>query len=151
VLEAVMVAAEAVEIVRGGAAAFCEGDTVVDIGELGRLVAPGELAGSIAQADEAIGRSIRRVPVWFPGRWLVAEPKADPGPAGIPEETPSQGPSEVLTQGFLRNRPVVFGRPASAVLTVDQRADLGAGRMDDYGGVHASGRVVVLLNVCVVD
>lgn len=72
-----MVPAQAVQIVRGGAAAFGEGDAVVHIGELGRLVAPGELAGPIAQADEAIGRGIRRVPVRLSSRWLVADPKAE--------------------------------------------------------------------------
>lgn len=46
--------AEAVEIVCGGATTGREGDAVVEIGELGRTVAAGELAGAIAQSNEAI-------------------------------------------------------------------------------------------------
>lgn len=55
--------AEAVEIVCGGATTGRESDAVVEIGELSWTVAAGELAGPIAQSNEAIDGRARGVGV----------------------------------------------------------------------------------------
>jgi hypothetical protein len=56
VFEAVVVSAEAVQVVCGGLGAGGEWFAVVEVGELGGPVAAGESAGSVAEADVAVQR-----------------------------------------------------------------------------------------------
>jgi hypothetical protein len=74
VLEAVVVPAQALQVVGGGAAAGGEGDAVVEVGELGGPVAAGEPAGAIPQPDIPVQRRRRRVPVRITDRWVVDDP-----------------------------------------------------------------------------
>jgi hypothetical protein len=78
VLEAVVVSAQAVQIVGGGAAAGGEGDAVVEVGELGGPVAAGESAGAIPEPDVPVQRSRRCVSVWITDWWLVGDPNVEP-------------------------------------------------------------------------
>jgi hypothetical protein len=82
VLEAVVVSAEAVEVVGGGFAAGGEGFAVVDVGVLGGPVAAGEAAGAVAEPDVAVECGRRGVFVRVAGWWLVGDPDVDAGGVG---------------------------------------------------------------------
>lgn len=73
VFEAVVVPAEAVQIVRCRFAAGLEGVPVVDVGVDGRAVAAGESARAVAAPDvvrQGVGRGVS---AGVAGRWLVDE------------------------------------------------------------------------------
>jgi hypothetical protein len=78
VFEAVVMATQAMEVIRRGAAALGEGNAMVEIGVLGWTVAPRELAGPVTQADVLVDLRGRYVPVGSSGRWFIGESDIDP-------------------------------------------------------------------------
>ena len=105
VLEAVVVSAEAVQVVWGGLAAGGERFAVVDVGELRGPVAAGESAGPVPEPDVAVQRGCRGVFVGVAGWWLVGDPDVDPGPvhpgaAAAVGGGGGQGGKQGLGEGF---------------------------------------------------
>ena len=65
------------QVVGGGAAAFGEGDAVVEVGELGGLIATRELAGAIAQSNVAVHGGGWGVGIWIASGWFVGDADVD--------------------------------------------------------------------------